>query len=564
MNFVSTELRQLNVDKVYFNTSERTLNNYESVKPILSILNVQYPTNAVIQNVQIDASRLKSGFVFDINCNYPEAVLQSKVSFNNITAFYSQKKTSYNWARIIYYQGPANVTASNLNFVDYFSSYDDYKSTIYITSSQACQPDDGAVQLLTFEGATLSLQNYMIEIPLFNAVNMALQFSIYRRKIVSISSFKFVNYTVSAGPMVYLTGYYTDELYYSDNYHYNFKPQSEIILIETFNIVNIINAYFEAGSELELAVFHLNSISNVMLDNVTFVNVNNTSGVENIYINLDNYKSTITLLTNINVTNWYINSGIFVSSISPLNKLSLLNSYFNEINVEANSNLIIVDNIKSIDFINLTIQHIYWDFSNDVLSKFLLISQLNIQDDQNSTLQNILFSSSTTSFLTINSIQNNPTNCYFFNMINITLDSLSLSQPKSLIQFNKISEHVNLTFSFDSCTFSNIHFEFNGILFLLGQRIYTPVMISNSRFKNITAATIHLRPQEISDLTINDMIVIFNWTFENINSVFDSFIVAYEHGEVTINKWTFISTVVYEKIATGPQKIITRCFIFIF
>ena len=151
--------------------------------------------------------------------------------------------------------------------------------------------------------------------------------------------------------------------------------------------------------------------------------------------------------------------------------------------------------------------------------------------------------------MNVQSIFNNSTVGYFFNVINVTITGLVFSQPKSIIQFSKFSERVNLTFAFDSWLFSNIHFDYNGILFLLGGRMYTPVIISNSAFYNLTSASIHLRPQEISDSTIIDQLNINNCTFDRINSIFDSFIVAFEHGFVTINKWSFTNMYSYETAA---------------
>ena len=549
INFVSTKVRQLNIDHLYFNTSESILNNYESITPILSILNVLYPTNAVIQNVQIDASRLKSGFVFDIDCNYPEAVLLNEVIFNNITAFYSQTKTSYDWARIIHYQGPANVTISNLNFANYFSSYDNYKSSIYITSSKACQPNDGAIQSITLNGATLSLQNYPISIPLFNGVYMSLQFSIYRIKVVTISNFKFINYAISSGPMVYLTGYQTDELYYLNNYHYNFDPQSELIMIDTFNIVNITNSYFGAGSELENSIFDLHYINNVLLNNVTFVNVNNTSGVENNIIALSNFETTTTTLTNLNVSNWFINSGLIVSSHSPLDKLSLLNSNFNQIYIENNANLIIIENIKSIEFINLTIQKIIWTDFEDIESRFMLITDLNLEGDLNSTIKNVTLSDSNISFFDIDSINNEPTSWYYFTITNATLKSLTYTNPKNLIHFHNFAYRINMIFTFQNWEFSNIYFDYNGKLFRLQQRLFTSVLIYNSTFHNLTSTSIYLDPPEVHDDAIVAWLTLNDCTFNNINSVYGSFMVASEVAYITINSCIFSNIYSYENAA---------------
>ena len=168
INFISAEIKQILINNSYFNISGH-------------ILRVLYPVNAKIQNVQIDASRIENGFMFDISWNYPEASLENEVSFYNISAFYAQQKETYEWPEIIYYQGPGNITAKYLKFSDYYSSYEDYKSTIFVTTSQACQPNDNQIQLFNFDEASFSLKDYPFHIPLFNGIEMSLQFSIYRK-----------------------------------------------------------------------------------------------------------------------------------------------------------------------------------------------------------------------------------------------------------------------------------------------------------------------------------------------------------------------------------------------
>ena len=119
--------------------------------------------------------------MFDISWNYPEANLMNEVIFNNISAFYSKTKVNYEWPKIIHYQGPGNITAKNLNFGEYYSSYDVYKPTVFITTSREWTPNDNIEQLFTFDEATFSIQNYPFSIPLINGVEMSFLYSIHRK-----------------------------------------------------------------------------------------------------------------------------------------------------------------------------------------------------------------------------------------------------------------------------------------------------------------------------------------------------------------------------------------------
>ena len=363
---------------------------------------------------------------------------------------------------------------------------------------------------------------------------------------MKITNFSFVNYTTLAGFAVTLTGSQIEELYYSKGYHYNFIAQYGFIIAKNFNKISIIDAYFEKGYNIEKSLFNFDSSNKVIMDNITFFNLNNTSLIENTFINFANFDTTETTISNIIVSKCYINSGMIMQSEFPLDKLAIFNGYFSDIFLEANANLILIDYIKSIDFLNLTIKNIYWDDPNDQDSKLISIPHLNLEGDLNSTIKDVIFSNSTISFMDVNNIANNPTISYYFNVINLTLTDLTNSIPKNLIQFHEFSFHINLVFTFQNSKFTNIHFDYNGRLFLLKQRLLTPVIISNSTFENLTSAIINLDPFEVHDDSIVAIINLEDCTFNNINSAFDSFIVGHEVGYIYIDRWSFTNMYSYE------------------
>ena len=79
-----------------------------------TILIATDPFNGVFENITIDTFRLFKGFeIVSINCNYPEALLQNDVLFNNIRAITAREETVPFNSLIMDYTGPGNVTTSN-------------------------------------------------------------------------------------------------------------------------------------------------------------------------------------------------------------------------------------------------------------------------------------------------------------------------------------------------------------------------------------------------------------------------------------------------------------------
>ena len=340
-----------------------------------------------------------------------------------------------------------------------------------------------------------------------------------------------------------------------NGYHYNIYAQPGFIFAVGFNLIHIDNAYFEKGYSLEFPPLDFDDSNEVILNNITFINVNNTSGIENMFMNFAGFEWTLTQVSNVNVTNWHINSGLIIQSELPLDQLTLTNWYFSDIYVEANTNLILIDYIKSVIFKNLTIKNIYCNDPDDVDSKLIFISDLNLEGGMNSTIEDVYFSSSTISFMDVDSIVNNSTVSYSFNIINITLTDLEYSTTKDLIHFHDFSYQTNLIFTFQNCVFSNIIFSYYGRLFLIQQRLFTPVIVLNSTFTNLTSTTIKINPFGESDNSIVSMFNMKDCIFNNINSEFDSFITGYESAYINIERCSFTNMYSYESGAVFYGKL---------
>ena len=80
------------------------------------------PFNGLFENITFDTFRLFRGFEMTfINRNYPEAVKQDEVLFNNMRAITARKEIVLFASYILEYTGPRNATISNLYLTDFYN-----------------------------------------------------------------------------------------------------------------------------------------------------------------------------------------------------------------------------------------------------------------------------------------------------------------------------------------------------------------------------------------------------------------------------------------------------------
>lgn len=224
-----------------------------------TILKTFDPMDAVIEHVQVDSFRLMNGFAFEIDCNYPEADLTNEVVFTDLTMTTSSARTIYEWPYAIYYRGPGNLTCTDCNFEDFYSSYDSRKASVSVSTSNDCQPDDGVTQTLAFTNSRFSLFTNEMPIPLFNGISMNLDNNLHRKIVVRLTNYSLTNFGGSAGPALFAIGTANDEVYISNASFSDFRLSSQLIDLRSFGKVVLSDIRFHDGKSQILLVFEFSS-----------------------------------------------------------------------------------------------------------------------------------------------------------------------------------------------------------------------------------------------------------------------------------------------------------------
>ena len=319
----------------------------------------------------------------------------------------------YGWPTIIKYQGPGNFTLNNLDFSNYYSNYGEGKPTVFISNSPSCQPNDGVMQTVNMNKGVYSLKQHSDYISFYNSILINLDYNIYRKTIVNITNHNFYDYINASCPMIYATSSALDEFYYSNSIHTNFSSTTELIGIDSYSKAIISNITYSIGGDI---VDHVLSISNwgyAVIDTLKISNINISRSSQVNLNNFSNFQTTYARINGLNVTNIFTNYGTILSTLTSLTQIIIKNWYFSYIYVDDDASALFVDNSQSVIMQNLIIDHVLILNPFDYESSFMHIMDLDLSKKLNTSIYNITYSNSQSSFVHILSVQNTPSSDIF-------------------------------------------------------------------------------------------------------------------------------------------------------
>ena len=497
------------------------------------------PVNANFESIVIDASKNEHGISFEISWDYPGAVLTSSANFNNITTYFSAKRNMYGWPTIIKYQGPGNFTSNNLDFSNYYSNYGEGKPTVFISSSPSCQPNDGVLQTVNMNNGIYSLKQHSDYISLYNSILINLDYNIYRKTIVNITNHNFYDYINASGLMIYATSFALDEFYYSNSIHTNFSSTTELIRIDTYSKVIISNITYSIGGEIIDHILDISDWGYAVIDTLKISNLNISRSSQVNLINLNNFQTTYTRINGLNATNIFTNYGTILTTLTSLTQIIIENWYFSYIFVDYDASVLFVKNSQSVIMQNFIIDHVLTLNPFDYESSFMHIMDLDLSGNLNTSIYNITYSNSQSSFVHILSVDNTPNSDIFLNIDSIKFINMSYAVARNIIEINQIMMEANLHLVFSNFYTENIKFETYGNFFKFGQHLLIPAVITNSTFTNFHSTSISIYPESKETTDIRTMLKIENTVFNNIDDGYESLLKIYQGSYLEIDNWTF-------------------------
>ena len=504
------------------------------------------PVSVSFNNIAIDASKNEHGISFEVDWNYPEAVLTTNVSFHSITTYFSATRKSYGWPTIIKYQGPGNFTSDSLDFSNYYSNYGESKPTVLVSSSSNCQPNDGVLQTVSMNGGVYSLNKYSSYIKLYNSIDISLDYNIYRKTVVNITNHNFYDYVQASGPMILASGSNADELYYSNSVHTNFSTVIGLVAFSSFTKVITTNLTYNVGSEIVDHILDVSEWEYVLIDIINLSNLNISRSTNVNLVNLNNFQTTYTRINELNATNIYTIYGTILSTTTKLNQIIIENWYFSYIYVDYDASVLFVDNSQSVIMQNLVIDSVLTLNPFDFDSSFMHIMNLDLSGNLNTSIYNVTYSNSQSSFVHILSIQNSAEKDIYLNIDSINFINMSYTVSRNLMEINQIISQSNLHLVFSNFYSNNILFKTYGNFLKFGQHLQIPAIIRNSTFTNFHSTSIEVYPESQEESNMRTMLRIENTVFNNIEGGFESLLTVYQGSYLEIDNWTFTNIYTYE------------------
>ena len=194
-----------------------------------TIVETYDPSDVSLTNTLIDAWAIDKGFMFYIDCQYPEAILNSTIEVHNMTAFSSSQRDSAERPRIFAYIGPGNVTASNIDLLNYYTLVASLTSSWDVLQDPICLPDDSVTQVIDAQGLKWAVYDNE-RLQKQNAFVFNIESALYRYFIVNLHDLYLPAQNVDFTALA-VNGRPNHVVHYSNGVHKNYDARISLILI---------------------------------------------------------------------------------------------------------------------------------------------------------------------------------------------------------------------------------------------------------------------------------------------------------------------------------------------
>ena len=209
------------------------------------------------------------------------------------------------------------------------------------------------------------------------------------------------------------------QLFIDSNYFISVSGLFGGFLISDSGYTSVTNNTYINSTNFGFAIIEFNNVDGALIDGLYIDNVVATGdNSENVIYALLTETSELTL-NNIAISNSEINSQKLIYLDTFIQSFILTNSIFKNITVTSGISLINIDSSITLNFNNITFSDVHGDSSNSVNSYGVLLTNLDLSGDQNSTISNIKMSNSLIGFLGFYSISNSPPDTRLFSIDNV-------------------------------------------------------------------------------------------------------------------------------------------------
>ncbi|CAI2379456.1 unnamed protein product [Moneuplotes crassus] len=495
------------------------------------------PLTMDLLNIYIDFHAMMGGFWMNINCNYPEAYLEGKITSKNITAVNPVDRVAPFRVPLFVTSGPEDIYLEDTNLLIWGSLNED-RAPIETTVTSDCMPDDDKDNTFTFVGTKMTLTDNPGEDKFINQYVDIVQ-NAYRKFIVSYISNEFTNMYRMSYPSILVYSNPMTEVSLVNSTFTNVTTINGGIMVTLIKSILIENVIFKDCDEFTFATINLLEADSLTIKNLTHQNVSGIGSSFERYVRIKMNSGGIVDLKSVNFLNCDIKLRPAVYLEGAVAKLQLKHSNFENVKVGTSNSIIVAQDVSTLEFENCTFTSITSSIPNDEDNLIFNIQNLDLDSAENSTISVITVRSSQISFLSFNSIQGILSSAVHIGFSSLTFEDCAFTSSISMLSLGGLETKEEISFSFTGLTYQNISFISQGNLMKFQHQMNTPVAITNSTFTNISAGNIHIESANKNNQELTTRVAFSSCTFSQIDDNYGSLMEVYEGARVTIEDSNF-------------------------
>jgi hypothetical protein len=511
---------------VYSHGHTQTFTNMHTRIRGIIFRNSYMSTSVYAENITIDASYTKGGFVYGSGWNFQGAQNLANIEFRNILAFSSE--VNYVENGLIRNTGNANMTIYNLTSSVY-SSFTNFLPIVAFLPTSACNPQDDVLQFIKFDmikslGWSSSIGNSIAYFYMTSPPVSTRKYQFYFQN----SIFEGIKQQTS---LLIIGGRGLDEAYFFNNTIRNTTLSGRGISFNGMKYWLLYNTTVENNQFTGTKILNILNIKILEVQGLYFDgHSTSTNKIGWLKFAGTNGNMTVTDLVISNLQSYRTAAVEFTGSIE---MLTLGNVKVENATVDSNAQIIYIETAKNMLLYDLKFINVSSHNEESVENYMMTLSSVNLAGKGTLIIQDVDVSLPQIGFFNILNIKGTPTVNRQLALKNISIHDANIKDMISFIFLDEIYSEQEFEIIFSDCHFSNLNLYQGSKLYNFKHALKNPVRVVNNTFKNLNYGEISLKSFTTTD-KVAAKVVLENITAEYINSGFGSLIKMEEKSHLTV------------------------------
>ena len=400
-----------------------------------------------------------------------------------------------------------------------------------------CAPNDGLIQLFTFDNITTSTLNNEVDKSRYNILVITFETTLYRKIENYVKNSHFLNHDHFQFAFIYFHAQYNVDLYVTDCRMTNISnAYFSSVFVLFYSKSYFENIVFDNATNNNQPLFYfLYNFENITMKNVTIKNFSGTATGFNDVITFANFPQTVTVIEQLHTIDTTLDGKALISSVNDLQQIQIYDSVIESIDISSSDYIIDTGQIKSAIINTTTFSNIRLSDDVNTNGAVLFFNTLDMNSELDTSIQDITIDDCEIPFVVFSSVINQSPVNKTLSISNISFTNTHFDSNRALFSTKSIRLDTSLQISMTDLLFSNLTFSNTGKLIELEHQLPTYVTITNSQFIDLNAAVILIESSNTQNTNLTTLVQINDTVFDSINDKYNSLINVREGGQLDIN-----------------------------